>query len=79
MFIAHAHVCMCACVHACVWFLPCHTDAEAEYGQGDTKGSEDTDESVFWNLEVLPFLQVFETVTPGDDKTFPFSQLTVFE
>ncbi|XP_036438207.1 armadillo repeat-containing protein 2 [Colossoma macropomum] len=41
------------------------TKTEAENGHGDLTGSHATDESAFWNSEVLPVLQEFEAVTPG--------------
>ncbi|XP_007255732.2 armadillo repeat-containing protein 2 [Astyanax mexicanus] len=41
------------------------TDTEADSGHGDMTGRDATDESVFWNFEVLPVLQEFEAVMPG--------------
>ncbi|XP_072535058.1 armadillo repeat-containing protein 2 isoform X2 [Salminus brasiliensis] len=41
------------------------TDTEAECGHGDMTGRDATDESVFWNFEVLPVLQELEAVIPG--------------
>ncbi|XP_072535074.1 armadillo repeat-containing protein 2 isoform X4 [Salminus brasiliensis] len=38
--------------------------AEAECGHGDMTGRDATDESVFWNFEVLPVLQELEAVIP---------------
>ncbi|XP_030626701.1 armadillo repeat-containing protein 2 [Chanos chanos] len=43
-----------------------HTEEEAERGRGNAAGSDDTDDSVFWNSEILPVLQELETATaPG--------------
>ncbi|XP_060770129.1 armadillo repeat-containing protein 2 isoform X2 [Neoarius graeffei] len=41
------------------------TKPDAEHGCRDSAGSDATDESVFWTSEVLPILQMFESVAPG--------------
>lgn len=52
------------CFNWCLWSFCSLSDAEHE--RRDTAGSEATDESVFWTSEVLPILQTFESVAPGD-------------